>query len=212
MKYLLNSLLILATLCIPTTNAAAKKPFDYYVLSLSWSPEFCSTHPKDNQCMRNYGAVLHGLWPQYDKGYPQSCSKELLPKSLLDSFATLYPSAKLAVHEWLKHGTCSELSPRDYLDLSQNLKQSVLIPRVLQNLTKPLRVTSAQLNELILVDNPKLTKNAIAFSCVDGGRFLQEIYVCFDKKGQTAKTCGIDIQRRSRLSCGRANFLIRNVR
>jgi ribonuclease T2 len=213
MKYLMNSvrsLLILATLCVPVQ--AAQKPFDYYVLSLSWSPEFCSAHPKDSQCTRHYGLVLHGLWPQYNKGYPQSCSNEWIEKSLIGKFPDLYPSEKLAIHEWQKHGTCSGLAPVDYLKLSQKLKKSVLTPNVLQNLSKPLRVTSSQLNTLIRSSNPKLKADAIVFACADGGRFLQEIYVCFDKKGGVSIACGVDIQRRSRLSCGRSDFLIRNVR
>ncbi|SJM91601.1 Ribonuclease (fragment) [Crenothrix polyspora] len=140
MKNILNSLLILAILY--TSAHAAQKPFDYYVMSLSWSPQFCATHPKDNQCTRNYGIVLHGLWPQYNKGYPQSCSKEWIPAALIRSFPDLHPSEKLAIHEWQKHGTCSGLSPRDYLKLSQKLKQSVVTPDTLQNLAKPLRVTA----------------------------------------------------------------------
>jgi ribonuclease T2 len=212
MNVMCNSLIIFAFLCASSVQAAVKKPFDYYVLSLSWSPQFCATHPKDSQCSRNYGVVLHGLWPQYNKGYPQSCSKVPISTGLIRSFPDLYPSEKLAVHEWQKHGTCSELAPKNYLSLSEKLKQSVVMPDALQNLVKPLRITALQLNDLILSTNPHLVKEAIAFSCAGGGRFLQEIYVCFDKQGAVAKACGVDIVRRSRLSCGRADFLIRNVR
>jgi ribonuclease I len=43
--------------------------FDYYLLTLSWSPTFCLTHKDDAQCSgKGYGFVLHGLWPQYAKG------------------------------------------------------------------------------------------------------------------------------------------------
>lgn len=211
MKKRLNSLLILITLCASSAHAV-QKPFDYYVMSLSWSPEFCAAHQNDPQCSRNYAAVLHGLWPQYNKGYPQSCTKQSIPASLIRSFPELYPSETLALHEWQKHGTCSGLSPRSYLTLSQKLKASVVMPNALQNLTKPLRVTSVQLSDSIHTFNPKISKNAIAFSCAGAGRFLQEIYVCFDKKGSASTACGVDIQQRSRLSCGRPNFLIRNIR
>ncbi|NJL42628.1 MAG: hypothetical protein HC935_03095 [Pseudanabaena sp. SU_2_4] len=43
--------------------------FDYYVLSLSWSPEYCAStsNPDPNQCsQRRYSLVVHGLWPQYE--------------------------------------------------------------------------------------------------------------------------------------------------
>lgn len=212
MKAIRLSLVCLAILGTVAAYAATKKTFDYYMLSLSWSPQFCASHPKDSQCSRFYGIVLHGLWPQYNKGYPQSCTKEKISTSLIRSFPGLYPSEKLAVHEWQKHGTCSGLTPKGYLQLSKKLKDKVIAPDELQNLTKPLRVTSSQLNQMILTANPYLKQDAIAFSCADGGRFLQEIYVCFDKKGVAAQACGADVQRRSRLTCGRPDFLIRSIR
>ena len=55
--------------------------FDFYVLSLSWSPSFCAAaaeriggRPSGPQCgPRPYSFVVHGLWPQYDKGFPEYC-------------------------------------------------------------------------------------------------------------------------------------------
>src|SRR5580692_7150493 len=46
--------------------------FDYYVLALSWSPEFCHSHPTKPECVwGKFGFVVHGLWPQYANGYPE---------------------------------------------------------------------------------------------------------------------------------------------
>lgn len=44
--------------------------FDYYAVALSWSPAFCATHDDPDQCApgRQAGFVLHGLWPQYERG------------------------------------------------------------------------------------------------------------------------------------------------
>src|SRR3984893_16793421 len=55
--------------------------FDFYVLSLSWSPSFCAAAAERGnargpslQCgARPYSFVVHGLWPQYDKGFPEYC-------------------------------------------------------------------------------------------------------------------------------------------
>src|SRR6476659_5472977 len=54
--------------------------FDYYAMALSWAPAFCATHDDPAECApgKRYGFVLHGLWPQYVIGYPQSCSTERL--------------------------------------------------------------------------------------------------------------------------------------
>lgn len=35
--------------------------FDYYLLTLSWSPEFCLTHPSAAECSAHPGFILHGL-------------------------------------------------------------------------------------------------------------------------------------------------------
>jgi ribonuclease T2 len=56
--------------------------FDYYVLALSWSPSFCAANAEraparskpDPQCgPRPYSFVVHGLWPQYERGFPEFC-------------------------------------------------------------------------------------------------------------------------------------------
>ena len=54
--------------------------FDFYVFSLSWSPSFCASagerggvsKSQQIQCggERPYAFVVHGLWPQYEKGFP----------------------------------------------------------------------------------------------------------------------------------------------
>ncbi len=49
--------------------------FDYYLLSLSWSPEYCAKSRRDDelQCARPYAFVAHGLWPQNEQGWPSDC-------------------------------------------------------------------------------------------------------------------------------------------
>src|SRR5262245_819748 len=52
--------------------------FDYYLLALSWSPTYCAERrgtAYDQQCDvrqgRPYAFVLHGLWPQNERGWPE---------------------------------------------------------------------------------------------------------------------------------------------
>ena len=57
--------------------------FDFYVLSLSWSPSFCAAAEERGnsgrsqaQCgERPFSFVVHGLWPQYDRGFPEYCKR-----------------------------------------------------------------------------------------------------------------------------------------
>jgi Ribonuclease T2 family len=97
-------------------ESAARVPgdFDYYVLSLSWSPTYCAGDAgqhDDQQCSpgRKFAFVVHGLWPQYTKGWPQDCptNEAWIDQSQIDAMMDIMPSKKLIIHEWKKHGTCA---------------------------------------------------------------------------------------------------------
>lgn len=188
--------------------------FDYYLLSLSWSPDYCSGHPNDTQqCgATRYGFVLHGLWPQYDNGYPSNCSDIAMPAAVKQQYAGLYPSDKLMAHEWPKHGTCSGLSPADYLALSKKLKDGVTIPARYQAPAQPFRVTIDALQHDFAQSNPGMPADAVTMSCSGSGRFLEEIHVCYDKDGGKARSCGNDVQKQMRKSCGQPDFLVKSLR
>lgn len=102
-----------------------KGRFDYYVLSLSWSPGFCSsqTGKRDaEQCAppRRNGFIVHGLWPQYaGGGWPQCCGKvpPLSPSPTLDGAAKVMPSESLRRHEWAKHGSCVTTRQDEYFEM-----------------------------------------------------------------------------------------------
>lgn len=195
-------------------NAGAAN-FDFYVLVLSWSPDYCAAGGAGNsqQCApgRKLGFVLHGLWPQYRKGYPADCTSEKLPAAVRARYSGLYPGENLIVHEWEKHGTCSGLTPEQYLSLSRKLKESVVVPAALQAPAKPLRMTAAQFKDAFTKANAGLGESALAVFCSGSGRFLREMYVCYSRDGKPV-ACSQEILSRAARSCGRPDFLIRNVR
>lgn len=189
--------------------------FDFYVLALSWSPDYCSKKgaqdPQQCSIGKRLGFVLHGLWPQFDKGYPANCSNERLPASLKERYAGLYPSEKLFDHEWSKHGTCSSLKPEGYLALSKQLKESVRIPSAYQQPSQPFRTTISELQSAFKQANTSYPENSVLPNCSGGGRFLQEVFVCFTKEGRP-KACSNENVSRSRRTCGQKDFLVRSVR
>eukprot|EP01033_Poteriospumella_lacustris_P012035 gene12035-8594_t len=117
--------------------------FDFYMLAMSYSPTFCRQHPEKSdtrQCEGQYGLILHGLWPNYERGYPQNCKSSYLPTKddllqtldTISDWQTIAPEYDdLIVHEWCKHGTCSGLSPQDYLDKAFNLARQYVNPSTL---------------------------------------------------------------------------------
>ncbi|GJB03209.1 ribonuclease [Aeromonas caviae] len=187
--------------------------FDYYAMALSWSPEHCAIKPGDReQCARKLGFVLHGLWPQYQRGYPASCTRERLDADMEQQFAGLYPSRFLYRHEWEKHGTCSGLSQEAFHQLASDLRQKVKIPAAYQSPEEPLRKNSFQLKADLASANEWLAPDNITVACADGGRFLREIYICINKQGTDVVPCSDEMQKRERRSCGQPDFLLRSVR
>lgn len=212
MRFFLAALL--SALLAPAAHAAGTPgQFDYYVMALSWSPDYCAVRPDDReQCSRQYGFVLHGLWPQYQRGYPADCSRERFDEGMLQQFAGLYPSRKLYRHEWEKHGTCSGLGQAAYHQLAAGLKARLAVPAAYQAPVQPLRKTLPELKAELQAANPWLGPRALAVSCSGGGRFLKEIYLCTDKQGRQGRQCGDDVLASERRSCRQPDILVRSVR
>lgn len=187
--------------------------FDYYAVSLSWSPSFCASRNDPNQCAsgRRLGFVLHGLWPQWQKGYPQSCSTQPLPAAVRAKYAGLFPSPGLIGHEWPKHGTCSGLEPAAYFELSAKLQKQLAIPPQFQAPSAPVRVTNAEFGAAFQRANPGLAAHAVLPFCSGDGRFLQELHACWGKDGASL-SCSANELKRSKRSCGQDSFLLPSVR
>ena len=160
---------------------------------------------------RKLGFVLHGLWPQFNVGYPSNCSNAKLPAAVKAQFPDLYPSAALYDHEWEKHGTCTGLSPEQYLALSKQLKDGVVLPTIYRRPEQPFRTTTAQLKKDFLAANPGFTDQTLAVFCSGSGRYLQELYVCFLPDGRPT-ACSSEIRNDAAKSCRAADFLVRSVR
>lgn len=211
---------LLAALLMAAPGVQAKRPktapgmFDYYAMALSWSPAYCATNRSDpEQCNsgRQLGFVLHGLWPQFEAGYPESCSSERLSGQSYAKYAPLYPSPKLISHEWDKHGTCSGLDQAAYFELSAQLREQLAIPRQLQKPLEPVRTTYNELVRSFKQVNPRMPINSVLPFCGDGGRFLREVHACFTRQGQL-RSCSNGQVKRSFSSCRQGSFLVQNVR
>ncbi|WP_083567389.1 ribonuclease T2 [Hyphomicrobium sp. CS1GBMeth3] len=175
---------------------AAPGNFDYYSLVLSWSPTHCETpegqddHP---QCTRGrrYAFILHGLWPQYARGYPEDCpaGTRYVPQPVIDDMLDIMPSKGLIIHEYRKHGTCSGLSPKGYYDLSRKLFESVSVPQRFRSPTAEQFVGPRDVVDAFVAANPQLKPDMIAVACRGRGNRLREVRICFSKTGVPV-SCG----------------------
>ena len=163
--------------------------FDFYVLALSWSPSYCATarerapdRAPDQQCgERPYSFVVHGLWPQYESGFPEFCKRggPRPDRNLVSGMLDVMPSPRLILNEWDRHGTCSGLNPRAYFDPVRKARATVKIPPEYLELKQEVTVTPDELEEAFVKVNPGLTRDAIAISC-DTKR-VNEVRICLGK-------------------------------
>jgi ribonuclease T2 len=163
--------------------------FDYYVLSLSWSPSFCAAAAErgrgragNAQCgARPYSFVVHGLWPQYDKGFPEYCQLPAprLDRSIVASMLDLMPAPHLIFNEWDRHGTCSGQTPRAYFETVRKARAAVKIPPDYADLKQPLSVTPRNVEDAFINANAGLSQGAIAIGCAR--KRLTEVRLCLSK-------------------------------
>ncbi|CAN7460520.1 ribonuclease [Pararhizobium sp. LjRoot235] len=161
--------------------------FDFYVLSLSWSPSWCLENDpsgRSQQCAaeNDHGFIVHGLWPQNEEGYPEFCrtrQSDRVPEALGRTLFDIMPSMGLIGHEWRKHGSCSGLSQKDYFTVLRAAREAVTIPPALQSVETHRRTNAEEIETSLAAANPGLRKNALAVTCAAGR--VDEVRICFNK-------------------------------
>ncbi|NIZ13645.1 ribonuclease T2 [Phaeobacter sp. HF9A] len=171
--------------------------FDYYVLSLSWSPNWCALEGDargSDQCddRHDYGWTLHGLWPQFHRGWPAFCRTAATPPTRRQTadMADIMGNAGLAWHQWKKHGSCSGLAARDYFALARRAYDTVNRPQIFRRLDKPVKLPASVVEEAFLKANPALSKDSLTITCRDG--FIQEARICLSREMEPVP-CGRDV-------------------
>ena len=150
--------------------------FDFYVLSLSWSPSFCEDaaerggggRSQATQCGgRPFSFVVHGLWPQYERGFPEYCQRPSprLARNIMTSMLDLMPAPGLIYTEWDKHGTCSGLGERAYFENIRKARAAVKIPDDYLQLSEEKTVAPADVEAAFVKANPGLKTSGIAVTC-----------------------------------------------
>lgn len=196
---------LLATVLAHPGHSQDGRPgvFDYYVLSLSWSPNWCLREGdarRSEQCAADsgHGWILHGLWPQYDRGYPSFCQTAERPPSrgMTAAMADIMGTAGLAWHQWKKHGTCSGLSARGYYALSRDAYARINRPEILRQLKRQVELPASVIEEAFLKANPDLRADGITITCTSNQ--IQEARICLSKSLDPVR-CGPDVIRDCRL-------------
>jgi len=185
--------------------------FDYYALVLSWSPTYCAEKGDNDrmQCNRSdgrrYSFVLHGLWPQYERGYPSDCElprRPFVPEPVIDSMLDVMPSRGLVIHEYRAHGTCSGLDPAPYFSTARRLFDGIKIPERFRNPFQSQYVSPSDVRNEFLRANPDLGNDMLTVVCNGSGGQLKEVRFCFSKGGKP-RACGENENQRKLCSADR---------
>ena len=178
--------------------------FDYYVLALSWSPSWCALEGdarQSPQCERGkgFGWILHGLWPQFEEGWPSYCrgSARNPSRSMTRAMADITGTDGLAWHAWNKHGRCSGLSAEDYYDVSRDAYDAVNRPEVVRKLEDPVTLPARVVEQAFLETNPDLEADMITVTCKRNR--IEEVRICLTRDFEP-RTCGTDVIRDCRMT------------
>lgn len=173
--------------------------FDYYVLALSWSPNWCALEGdarNSDQCnpSRELGWVMHGLWPQYESGWPSYCrtSQRDPSRSQTSAMSDIMGTSGAAWYQWKKHGRCSGLSAPAYFDVAREAYRQVIRPPVFRKLETPVELPAAVIEEAFLKENTDLTAEMLTVTCKSSR--IQEVRICLTKDLQP-RNCGEDVAR-----------------
>jgi ribonuclease T2 len=210
----LAALLVVSSASARHRNSSNDEPgvFDYYLLSLSWSPAFCLSDPGAAECSgpRRFGFIVHGLWPQNERGWPENCNVHLpVPDNVVAGIADLMPARGLVYHEWSAHGTCSGLSPADFFALVRRAYSSIAIPASLSAANQSITDSPSAIASAFTHSNPKLSARSVVVTCSgqDLPR-LREVHICFDRS-LAPRACSLDVAGRA---CRASTLIIPPIR
>ena len=187
--------------CAPSVSGDG---YDFLVLALAWSPSYCESEGADadrRQCAegRELGFVVHGLWPQFEGGWPEFCDTNeprRVPNALVRDYLDLIPSAGLMGHQWRKHGSCAGLSQQDYFALVRAARERVAVPAAYRGPKADTDVAPDTVERAFIAANPGMKEDGIAVSC--DNRRIADVRICLTK-GLEFRSCAAVDARACRL-------------
>lgn len=188
---LFSALALTFLLAVGTLPASARdklppqgKDYDFLVLALTWSPSYCEIEGRDanrQQCGegRDLGFIVHGLWPQFERGWPEYCrgnGPNRVPNTLVRQYLDIMPSAGLMGHQWRKHGSCTGLGQSDYFQLVRAAYERITLPQQFAAISDDINIAPDKVEADFLSTNPGMAKDGIAVTC--NRQHLSEVRIC----------------------------------
>ena len=205
-------LILLASAGLARAEGERPGDFDYYVMALSWSPTWCAITGDERgspQCRQDadFGWILHGLWPQYERGWPSYCRSSVRnpSRSQTAAEADLFGTGGNAWHQWNKHGRCTGLTAEGYYEIAREAYESITRPPVFRQIDNAIRLPASVVEAAFLEVNSTLSADQITITCKDGR--IQEARICLTRDLEL-RSCGSDVRR----DCSMDNALMAPIR
>ncbi|NKF23412.1 ribonuclease T2 family protein [Solimonas marina] len=180
---------LLAASCSSQSITAGASPgrFDYWVLTLSWLPEFCKNNLAEDMCQRGdeSGFFVYGLAPKNEHGdSPEDCGPRLarVDDAVIDDMQALMLDHRRIQHEWRQHGSCSGLDQRAYFDTIDRARRQLEIPSSFDRTDEQAVTTRSALLDALQQTNPRFERNDFALNCA--GHWLREVKICYGRDMQ----------------------------
>ena len=197
MRRILLALLLSLNAAYARAEGEPEGEFDYFVMALSWSANWCALEGdarNSPQCdvREDHGWILHGLWPQFHRGFPSYCqtAQRAPSRGMTADMADIMGTGGLAWHQWKKHGSCTDLSAGDYYALSRRAYAAITRPGIFRKLDHAVRIPASVVEDAFLKENPTLTRNSITITRRQG--YIQEARICLSRE-LTPVPCGADV-------------------
>ncbi len=164
-------------------------PITGYTLALSWSPAFCRTRQDSRshrvQCSGDngrFGFVVHGLWPQGSRTWPQWCGSpnRLTPREVRQNMCMM-PSARLIARQWAKHGSCMVKKPETYLAVTNVLWESLRIPDY-DRISREEGLTAGRIRQAFADANGRMWQASHVGVKLNRDGWLEELRLCYNKR------------------------------
>jgi ribonuclease T2 len=170
---------LLAALSLHAQDKGEPGKFDFYLLNVVPSTEFCAIKDVGPGCQTRPGFLLHGLWAQNNNGtYPVFCAERAGPKHP-ERNLDMTPDLTLLGHEWMKHGTCTTLSAEAFFAAERRAYRGFVVPAAIADTDHMLTMKPEEIIADFEVANAGFPHGSIIVWC--SAYKLTSVSVCLSK-------------------------------